>query len=108
VEVQNGLFEGDYVVVQGALQLYAQSLRDGGETQPSVELDSLENAASIPHWVWGSGGLAIALVAFALGRRSSPPAITELNPYSPDPVTELAIATTSPKTIPAEADYHQS
>jgi membrane fusion protein, heavy metal efflux system len=108
VEVQNGLFEGDYVVVQGALQLYAQSLRGGGETQPPAELDSLDNAGSVPNWVWGLGGLAIAFVAFFFGRRSRPPVSTETNSYRLDPASELAIATTSHETITTEADYHHS
>ncbi|WP_017303460.1 efflux RND transporter periplasmic adaptor subunit [Spirulina subsalsa] len=109
VEIESGLFEGDYVVVQGALQLYAQSLLGGGKTQPSAEaeLDAPENAPSVPNWGWGLGGLAIALIAFSLGRRSRPE-VMGLNHYPLDPAPDLALTTSHHEAIPTEVDYNRS
>lgn len=74
IEVKTGLFEGDQVVVQGALQLYAQSLRGEGETAPP-EPEVSQTGFQMPSWGWGLGGVAIAATttaAFLLGRRSRP------------------------------------
>jgi cobalt-zinc-cadmium efflux system membrane fusion protein len=69
VEVTQGLFEGDQVVVQGGLQLYAQSLR--GDDQSQEESDEAPAAQrGLPWWVLLSVGGAIATGAFFLGRRS--------------------------------------
>lgn len=82
VEVKSGLFEGDLIVTQRAPQLYAQSLRGGskpkqGETKkpPLAETASKTNREQLP---WGlvipgvGGVLAIASLAFWLGRRTKP------------------------------------
>ena len=82
VEVKNGLFEGDQVVVAGGVMLYAQSLRGGSkakaedrqENKPMETSSSklgLLNYANLPWWLVVPVGSAIAISAFWLGRRSS-------------------------------------
>ncbi len=78
LEITSGLFEGDQVVVQGGLQLYAQSLRGDdatgnvGEKKGGREPGAERVAATeLPWWVLIPviGGFGIG--AFWLGRRSS-------------------------------------
>ncbi|MBD2540463.1 efflux RND transporter periplasmic adaptor subunit [Coleofasciculus sp. FACHB-SPT36] len=81
VEVKGSLFEGDRIVTQGAIQLYAQSLRGGSsegkseEKQPLIpNSDAINRVSAIQNslpwlWVLPAGG-AIAFVAFWLGRRT--------------------------------------
>ncbi|MBD1943262.1 efflux RND transporter periplasmic adaptor subunit [Coleofasciculus sp. FACHB-712] len=81
VEVKGSLFEGDRIVTQGAIQLYAQSLRGDSsegkseEKQPLTPNSEAINRVSAIHnslpwlWVLPAGG-AIAFVAFWLGRRT--------------------------------------
>jgi len=82
VEVKNGLFEGDQVVVEGGVMLYAQSLRGGGKAkaedehqhEPEVTNSSQQGMLqynNLPWWLVVPVGSAIALSAFWLGRRSS-------------------------------------
>jgi cobalt-zinc-cadmium efflux system membrane fusion protein len=88
VEVKNGLFEGDLVVIERANQLYAQSLRGGSKTPEAHNEPSAPAKAtdfSVPLWliIPGAGGvIAITSVAFWLGRRSKNqlvPASTEVS-----------------------------
>lgn len=79
VEVKSGLFEGDAIVTQRSPQLYAQSLRGGsteGKSQKSEGESQKSDSAiqnSLPWWLVGTaGGVAIALGAFWLGRRTKP------------------------------------
>jgi cobalt-zinc-cadmium efflux system membrane fusion protein len=76
IEVKTGLFDGDRIVNQGAMQLYAQSLRgekkavaenSGIKTQDSAVL--IANS-SVPWWWVLPGGGAVAGSAFWLGRCS--------------------------------------
>ncbi|MBP5973022.1 efflux RND transporter periplasmic adaptor subunit [Brasilonema sp. CT11] len=88
VEVKTGLFEGDMIVTQRSPQLYAQSLRGGGQalehgskeagekgSRGAGEKDVAENSA-LPWWVVVGGGGAIATVAFWVGRRTKPQMIS--------------------------------
>ena len=71
VEVKSGLFEGDRIVTQGGMQLYAQSLR----SKPSVAAHgetTVKTDATIPWWLVIPIGGAIASTAFWVGRRTSP------------------------------------
>ncbi len=76
VEVKLGLFEGDRIVTQGGMLLYAQSLRGGGNAEAEHEHEaegSLVEKMAIPWNILflGSMGVgAIGGVAFWLGRRS--------------------------------------
>lgn len=78
VEVKSGLFEGDRVVIQGAMQLYAQSLRGGSKTPethshaptPPKAADSSKSGSQLPWWWAIPTGGAIAAGAFWLGRSS--------------------------------------
>lgn len=69
VEVKTGLFEGDLIVTQRAPQLYAQSLRGSSKlTQQTKQTPEVNNSSkSVPLWVLGGGGAAIATVAFISG-----------------------------------------
>jgi cobalt-zinc-cadmium efflux system membrane fusion protein len=78
VEVKSGLFEGDMIVIQRAPQLYAQSLRGGNnstsETKeaPAKLTEVKTSTLPVPLWLLGvGGGVAIAIVAFMVGRRSN-------------------------------------
>ncbi|WP_017712535.1 efflux RND transporter periplasmic adaptor subunit [Prochlorothrix hollandica] len=88
VVVTQGLFEGDQVVVQGALQLYGESLRP--RTVPDDATARLPEAPSrSPGLLWAVGG-AIALGSFGLGfliRRPPPPPWSPPAP-APQPVLE--------------------
>lgn len=78
VEIKSGLFDGDKVVTQGAIQLYAQSLRgDSKAKEDKTEKpdSSIQNPQSkiknfLPWWWMLPAGGAIASGAFWLGRRS--------------------------------------
>ncbi|MCH9055551.1 hypothetical protein L5220_06455 [Synechococcus sp. PCC 6716] len=64
VEVVKGLFDGDRVVAEGAMQLYAQSLR--GDTS-AIEPDSEMRTLPLP-WGWLIiGSSATAATLFAAG-----------------------------------------
>jgi cobalt-zinc-cadmium efflux system membrane fusion protein len=69
VEVKTGLFEGDLIVTQRAPQLYAQSLRGSSKlTQQTKQTPEVNNSRkSVPLWLLGGGGAAIATVAFISG-----------------------------------------
>ncbi|KKD35093.1 efflux RND transporter periplasmic adaptor subunit [Limnoraphis robusta] len=82
VEITQGLFEGDKIVTEGSIQLYAQSLRGGTKTAEKQEdethsstpvkpqLMGIEMPQTVPGWlVFPAFGL-IASTAFWLGRRS--------------------------------------
>lgn len=91
VEVVQGLFEGDQVVAQGGLQLYAQSLL--GDDAPETDAEaSTESRRGIPWWVMIPVSGAIATGTFFLGRR--------LRPVAPDPAQTSAVS--SPTTQHAE------
>lgn len=81
VEVKSGLFAGDQVVTQGAMQLYAQSLRGGSNAQaeeahkeatvPSPATNVSQSSFRLPWWwVIPAGGMLTA--AFWAGRRTKP------------------------------------
>ncbi|MEH2084955.1 MAG: efflux RND transporter periplasmic adaptor subunit [Nostoc sp.] len=75
IEIKSGLSEGDLVVTQRALQLYAQSLKGGSKEEHHEENDSHSeeteakpNSLPIPLWLLGAGGgVGIAIVAFMGG-----------------------------------------
>jgi membrane fusion protein, heavy metal efflux system len=78
IEVTAGLFDGDRIVTQGGMLLYAQSLRSGGEhehtekNKHSADVSAVQRIA-IPRTILllGSAAVgAIALMSFWLGRRS--------------------------------------
>ncbi|NER50147.1 MAG: efflux RND transporter periplasmic adaptor subunit [Symploca sp. SIO1A3] len=82
VEVKNGLFEGDQVVVEGGVMLYAQSLRGGSKAkaeaehhhepeETSLSQQGILHYNNLPWLLVVPVGSAIALSAFWLGRRSS-------------------------------------
>lgn len=121
VEVKSGLFDGDRVVTQGAMQLYAQSLRANNktsdahaETPPSQTADSSNNS-QLPWWLTIPVGGAIASAAFWVGRRTSPrlvPVAAGINNYVPDdaahkdyPVS-TPVTTSDPKKSPVWNDNH--
>ncbi len=73
VEVKQGLFSGDAVVVEGANMLYAQSLRGGSESASTADSDTEETTTSTEMNPWillGIGGF-VALGAFFVGRSSN-------------------------------------
>lgn len=71
VEVKDGLFEGDRIVTQRVAQLYAQSLRGGGETEAATaEADTAASGGQLPWWIVLPIGGAIAAGAFWIGRKS--------------------------------------
>lgn len=81
IAVKSGLFEGDKIVTEGAMQLYAQSLRGGhsGKDDHSHETtDPVNSSSFIFHPSFLLLGLAvpgisaIAAGAFWLGRRTKP------------------------------------
>lgn len=81
IEVTNGLFEGDLVVTQRGLQLYAQSLRGGSpkseedshgheEEEHSHGEESISNFSNFPlpiELMAALGGIVVAGSGFALG-----------------------------------------
>ena len=79
VEVKSGVFDGDRIVTQGAMQLYAQSLRGGSKAKldKSVQPESsIQNPKSkiqnsLPWWSIVPAAGAIAAGAFWVGRRSA-------------------------------------
>ena len=71
VEVKSGLFEGDRIVTQGGMQLYAQSLRSKPSAVAHPET-TVKTDATIPWWLVIPIGGAIASTAFWVGRRTSP------------------------------------
>jgi cobalt-zinc-cadmium efflux system membrane fusion protein len=88
VEVKRGLFEGDLLVTQRAPQLYAQSLRGGSKkpeakgaaSAPSQATNSSNIGSQLPWWLVGTtGGVAIAVGSFWLGRRTKPQLISAPN-----------------------------
>ncbi|NEO82064.1 MAG: efflux RND transporter periplasmic adaptor subunit, partial [Moorea sp. SIO4G3] len=80
VEVKNGLFEGDQIVAEGGVMLYAQSLRGGSkadhheheqEGHNHQATSTNLNVASLPWWwVFPVGGV-ITAGAFMLGQRTA-------------------------------------
>ena len=82
VEIKRGLFDGDRIVTQGAMMLYAQSLQgksqasedDGhdhdSETATTPSSFSLLSADSVPWWIVLPTAGAIAAGAYMVGRRS--------------------------------------
>jgi cobalt-zinc-cadmium efflux system membrane fusion protein len=80
VEVKTGLFDGDRVVTQGAMQLYAQSLRGGSNAQaneehdeapaPSPAADANRSGSGLPWWWVIPAGGVLTAAAFWAGRRT--------------------------------------
>ncbi|MBD2293640.1 efflux RND transporter periplasmic adaptor subunit [Anabaena sphaerica FACHB-251] len=75
VEVNSGLFAGDLLVTQGAMQLYAQSLR-GGNKEKESKSESLETSRGgvsppLPWWWVLPAGGVLTVGSFWVGRRSS-------------------------------------
>ncbi|MBD2121798.1 efflux RND transporter periplasmic adaptor subunit [Trichocoleus sp. FACHB-262] len=71
VEIKNGLFDGDRIVTQRAMQLYAQSLRGGSKTAEDHEHGETTTTTSrqpaIPWWMVIPVGGAIAAGTFGAG-----------------------------------------
>jgi membrane fusion protein, heavy metal efflux system len=89
VEIKDGLFEGDQVVTQRGIQLYAQSLRGGKKVEdshsdvvPETNLATVPRNSQMPWWVILPIGGAISAGAFWLGRRSKPPLATVVDTSS--------------------------
>jgi membrane fusion protein, heavy metal efflux system len=73
VKVKSGLFEGDRIVTQGGMLLYAQSLRSGGQKQDSQPEIRAVNSTSFPRWMLVpivGAIVGIGVGSFWLGRRS--------------------------------------
>ena len=105
VEVQSGLFEGDQVVTQGALQLYAQSLRgDTTEAEPEPTVETTRQ--SVPLWLLALGGggaiATTAAAAFLLGRRTRPGPITTLNGQVIDPASPFTVVPNPQEAVAVE------
>ncbi len=88
VEVKSGLFDGDLVVTQRAIELYAQSLRGGSkhkETNEPAHKDSAttQGKSGVPllWWLALPATGAIAGGAFWAGRRTRPRQEEVDNPY---------------------------
>jgi cobalt-zinc-cadmium efflux system membrane fusion protein len=95
VEVKNGLFDGDRIVTQRAMQLYAQSLRGGSTTAEDHEHGETVTTTSqptLPWWMLIPAGGAIAAGAFFAGsywsnRRRQKPAIAQAHPTTDMPAS---------------------
>lgn len=100
VEITRGLFEGDQVVVQGGLQLYAQSLRGAG-AEEAGEAEEARTGGSVPWWVLVPVGGTIAAGAFVAGRRSrsSLPAVSRSNPITAEDLMDLEPQAESPESL---------
>jgi cobalt-zinc-cadmium efflux system membrane fusion protein len=77
VEVKNGLFEGDEIVIEGAMQLYAQSLRGSRQTDThshknEQQPNHFSNSMSLPWWLFLPTSGVVAAGAFWIGKRSKP------------------------------------
>ncbi len=72
VEVKSGLFDGDRIVTQGGIQLYAQSLRSDKKTPTAHPETTVKKDATLPWLLVIPIGGAIASTAFWIGRRTSP------------------------------------
>lgn len=73
VEIRQGLFAGDLVVVKGANMLYAQSLRGGSQNHSDDEQEMKEVTASnqTNPWILMGMGSFIGLGAFFVGRSTN-------------------------------------
>ena len=84
VEIKQGLFDGDRIVTQGGMMLYAQSLQGGSQTSGEDDHDghdhgseaaatpsvfSILSAGRLPWWLMLPTGGAIAAGAYLAGRR---------------------------------------
>lgn len=69
VEVKRGLFEGDRIVTQRANQLYAQSLRGGGDSEEAATeiTQASVTGEALPSWLVLSVGGLLAIGTFAAG-----------------------------------------
>ncbi|WP_414530373.1 efflux RND transporter periplasmic adaptor subunit [Nodularia chucula] len=75
IEIKSGLFEGDAVVTQRALQLYAQSLKGDSKAKTEdshaeeIEANSATKKQTLtpPLWVIGTGGGVALVAAFMTG-----------------------------------------
>ncbi len=85
VEIKSGLFEGDRIVTQGGMQLYAQSLRSKPSAAATHAETTVKTDATIPWWLVIPVGGAISSTAFWLGRRTSPQ-LMSVSKISPDPL----------------------
>lgn len=73
VQVKSGVLDGDRIVTQGGMLLYAQSLRENGDKHEEEPEETVVKSTVFPQWMIGSMVGAIAVVgggAFLLGRRS--------------------------------------
>lgn len=90
VEVKTGLFEGDRIVTQRAMQLYAQSLRGGATTEADhhhAPDSTSPQQGFLPWWLVFPAGGAIAASTFFAGMYWSNRRIRQLtsNPTFNDP-----------------------
>jgi membrane fusion protein, heavy metal efflux system len=119
VEIANGLFDGDRVVTQRANQLYAQSLRSGGQkaTDPPNTAAQSQNAKPFPWWMIVPVGGAIVGSTFWAGmywanrRNRSVRINTETNGFHPETGIYLdrSHSSTSPtEKVEAPIDRRQS
>jgi cobalt-zinc-cadmium efflux system membrane fusion protein len=100
VEVTNGLFDGDRVVIQRATQLYAQSLRTGGQKEAEHSPNPVSSQSIMPLSWWALlpvGGLLIggtfwAGMYWANRRHRDRPVVptsVESNEFHPNPEVDL-------------------
>lgn len=117
IEVKKGLFNGDLVVTQRAPQLYAQSLRGGGQSAEG-EAEAIGESNSgfqLPWWLMLPAGGAIVVGAFWLGRRQGrvlrfgeakyEPPVYDAEVYLES--SERSEASSSPQLVESRNEPHQ-
>lgn len=73
VQVESGVLDGDRIVTQGGMLLYAQSLRGNGDKHQVKPEETVVKSTVFPMWTIGAIAGAIGVIgggAFWLGRRS--------------------------------------
>lgn len=115
VEIEQGLFEGDQVVTQGAALLYAQSLRGGSAPNSSDQVDppAPQDSESDRSWHWLAISSSVALGTFGLGlawgrrRRRGSGLMLGSDRERPDPLEETARGTSEGSPTSGSEVEHQ-
>ncbi|MBN8561986.1 MAG: efflux RND transporter periplasmic adaptor subunit [Leptolyngbya sp. UWPOB_LEPTO1] len=116
VEVTNGLFDGDRVVTQRATQLYAQSLRTGGQKEANHSPNPVTSQSSMPLPWWAIlpiGGLLIGSTFWAgmywanRRQRFASPVPAESNGFHPNPEIDLNHFQSQNGKLPTEVTEKQ-
>lgn len=122
VEVTNGLFDGDRVVTQRATQLYAQSLRTGGQKEAERPAETVQTQNVMPFPWWATVPVAGLLIGgtfwagtYWANRRNRHVTLVpaESNGFHPDPEIDLNHARSrnsksSTGVVAEKADHHDS